>query len=163
TEADIRSAADRELFKVEQAAGIELEARHEFTVASGRVDSVYDRVIVEYKNPKSPADRIGSTLRDPGTAKLLTQIKSRFGDLKKEHGQPIESLFGVGLDGNRVIFVRYRDGNWIEEAPVPLTEISATRLLWALFNLGAGGKPFSATYLARDFGGGSISASSMVR
>src|SRR6185437_8898098 len=132
-------------------------------VASGRVDSVYDRVIVEYKNPKSPADRIGSTLRDPGTAKLLTQIKSRFGDLKKEHGQPIESLFGVGLDGNRVIFVRYRDGNWIEEAPVPLTEISATRLLWALFNLGAGGKPFSATYLARDFGGGSISASSMVR
>jgi hypothetical protein len=163
TEADIRSVADRELLKVEQAAGIELEARHEFTVASGRVDSVYDRVIIEYKNPASSSDRIGATLRDSGTAKLLAQIKSRFADLKNEHGQPIESLFGVGLDGNRILFVRYRDGAWIEEAPVLVTEASAARLLWALFNLGAGGRPFSATYLARDFGGSSASASSMVR
>jgi hypothetical protein len=163
TEADIRSVADRELLKVEQAAGIELEARHEFTVASGRVDSVYDRVLIEYKNPASPSDHIGATLHDRGTAKLLAQIKSRFSDLKKEHGQPIESLFGVGLDGNRILFVRCRDGNWIEEAPVKVAESSATRLLWALFNLGSGGRPFSATYLARDFGGSSASAGGMVR
>lgn len=163
TEADIRSAADRELLKVEQAAGIALEARHEFTVASGRVDSVYDRVILEYKNPASTADRIGSSLQDPGTSRLLTQIKSRFADLKNEHGQPIESLFGVGLDGNRILFVRYRDGKWLEEAPVALTPASATRLLWALFNLGAGGRPFSAAYLARDFGGTSAAAGEMVR
>src|ERR1700722_1668339 len=91
TEADIRSAADRELFKVEQVAGIALEARHEFTVASGRVDSVYDRVIVEYKNPASKTDCIGAALTDRGTAKILAQIKSRFADLEKEHGQPIES------------------------------------------------------------------------
>ncbi len=163
TEADIRAIAVRELLKVEQAAGIELEARNEFTVASGRIDSVYDRVILEYKNPASPSERIGATLRDSGTIKLLAQIKSRFSDLQVEHGQPIESLFGVGLDGKRIIFVRYRDGKWIEEAPVLVTEASATRLLWALFNLGAGGRPFSATYLARDFGGSSTSAGVMVR
>lgn len=163
TEADIRSAADRELLKVEQVAGIKLEARHEFTVASGRVDSVYDRVIVEYKNPASTSDRIGPTLQDSGSAKLLAQIKSRFADLKNEHGQPIDSLFGVGLDGKRILFVRFRDGTWIEEAPVLITAASVTRLLWALFNLGAGGRPFSATYLARDFGGSSASAGGMVR
>ena len=163
TEADIRSAADRELLKVEQVAGITLEARHEFTVASGRVDSVYDRVIVEYKNPASVSERIGPTLQDSGTAKLLAQVKSRFADLKNEHGQPIDSLFGVGLDGNRILFVRYREGTWIEEAPVPVTAASITRLLWALFNLGAGGRPFSGTYLARDFGGSSASAGGMVR
>ncbi|WP_374576435.1 N-6 DNA methylase [Phenylobacterium sp.] len=163
TEADIRSAADRELLKVEEAADIKLEARHEFTVASGRVDSVYDRVIVEYKNPASASDRIGKTLEDGGTSKLLAQIKSRFADLNAEHGQPIDSLFGVGLDGNRILFVRYRDGAWITEAPVPLTPASATRLLWALFNLGSGGRPFSAAYLARDFGGSSPAAGGMVR
>lgn len=163
TEADIRSAADRELLKVEQVAGITLEARHEFTVASGRVDSVYDRVIVEYKNPASASDRIGPTLQDSGSAKLLAQIKSRFADLKNEHSQPIDSLFGVGLDGKRILFVRFRDGMWIEEAPVLITAASVTRLLWALFNLGAGGRPFSATYLARDFGGSSASAGGMVR
>jgi SAM-dependent methyltransferase len=163
TEADIRSAADRELLKVEQAAGIRLEARHEFTVASGRVDSVYDRVIVEYKNPASASDRIGATLQDAGTNKLLEQIKSRFADLNAEHGQPVESLFGVGLDGNRILFVRHRDGTWVAEAPVPLTAASAARLLWALFNLGAGGRPFSANYLAQDFGGSSPAAGGMVR
>jgi hypothetical protein len=163
TEADIRAIAVRELLKVEQAAGIELEARNEFTVASGRIDSVYDRVILEYKNPASPSERIGASLHDSGTIKLLAQIKSRFSDLQLEHGQPIESLFGVGLDGKRIIFVRYRDGIWIEEAPVLVTEASATRLLWALFNLGSGGRPFSATYLARDFGGSSTSAGGMVR
>jgi hypothetical protein len=163
TEADIRSAADRQLLMVEQMAGITLEARHEFTVASGRVDSVYDRVIVEYKNPASKTDCIGATLTDRGTAKILVQIKNRFGDLEKEHGQPIESLFGVGLDGRRIVFIRFRDGSWLEEAPVPLTPASASRLLWALFNLGVGGRPFSAAYLARDFGGGSKSAGEMVR
>ena len=163
TEADIRSAADRELLKVEQAAGITLEARHEFTVASGRVDSVYDRVIVEYKNPASKTESIGVALTDGGTKKIVAQIKSRFADLEKEHGQPIESLFGVGIDGRRIVFLRYRDDAWLEEAPVALTPASASRLLWALFNLGVGGRPFSAAYLARDFGGSSNSAGEMVR
>ena len=163
TEADIRSAADRELLKVEQMAGITLEARHEFTVASGRVDSVYDRVIVEYKNPASKTESIGASLTDRGTAKILAQIKSRFADLEKEHGQPIESLFGVGIDGRRIVFIRFRAGAWLEEAPVLLTPASASRLLWALFNLGVGGRPFSAAYLARDFGGSSNSAGETVR
>ena len=163
TEADIRSAADRELLKVEQMAGITLEARHEFTVASGRVDSVYDRVIVEYKNPASKTESIGASLTDRGTAKILAQIKSRFADLEKEHGQPTESLFGVGIDGRRIVFIRFREGAWLEEAPVALTPASASRLLWALFNLGVGGRPFSAAYLARDFGGSSNSAGETVR
>ncbi len=76
TEADIRSATDRLLATVESAAGIHLDPRHEFTVASGRIDSVYDRVIVEYKNPNRGADRIGSTLDAGGSRRLLNQIKS---------------------------------------------------------------------------------------
>lgn len=163
TEADIRSVADRELARVETEAGIKFEARHEFTVASGRIDSVYDRVIIEFKNPASASDRIGASLGDGGTQRVIAQIKSRFADLEAEHGQDIETLFGVGLDGHRIVFVRYRSGSWLEEAPTALTPASAARLLWALFNLGAGGRPFSATYLARDFGGSSPSAGSMVR
>lgn len=40
-EEEIRIAAERQLAHIEKAAGITLEGRHEFTVASGRVDSVY--------------------------------------------------------------------------------------------------------------------------
>jgi hypothetical protein len=162
TEADIRSAIDRELMRFEQTAGVRLEARHEFTVASGRVDSVYDRVIIEYKNPASKSERIGSNLTDSGTAKLISQIKSRFGDFSNDHGQSQESLFGVGIDGQSILFVRYREGQWLEERPVPITPASVSRLLWALCNLGIGGRPFSAECLARDFGGRSEAASSMV-
>jgi|SRR5208337_94338 len=105
TEADIRSVADRELGSIEKIAGISLKARHEFTVASGRIDSVYERVIIEYKNPNSPSDRIGPNLKSSGSAKLLRQLKSRFADLESDLGQPISSLFGCRF-GWQAIYLR---------------------------------------------------------
>src|SRR5207245_5844820 len=36
--------------------------------------------------------------------------------------------------------------------PVEVNRFSAERFLWALFNLGQSGKPFSPEYLAADFG-----------
>ena len=66
-EEEIRIACERELESVQAAAGIKLEGKHEFTVASGFVDCVYDRVIIEYKNPSSTSARIGATLDSPGT------------------------------------------------------------------------------------------------
>jgi hypothetical protein len=51
TEEDVKIATENVLALFRSEAGITLEGKHEFTVASGRVDSVYDRVIVEYKNP----------------------------------------------------------------------------------------------------------------
>src|SRR5208337_3621874 len=43
----------------------------------------------------------------------------------------------VGLDGKRFIFVRFRDKAWAAEEPVEISPESATRFLWALFNLEA--------------------------
>jgi hypothetical protein len=59
-EEEIRIASEHELAFLQEAAKIKLEGKHEYTVASGFVDSVYDRVIIEYKNPNSPSARIGS-------------------------------------------------------------------------------------------------------
>ena len=151
-EEEIRIEAERQLAFIEKEAGVKLEGRHEFTVASGRVDSVYQRVIIEYKNPSSPSDRIGPKPDSPGTKKVVGQIKKRFYDLGREHGQPLNSLFGVGLDGNHFVFVRFRDDKWQVQDPVEVNKVSAERFLWALFNLGQKGKPFSPAYLAGDFG-----------
>ena len=96
-EEEIRIEAEKQLAFIQKEAGIKLEGKHEFTVASGRVDSVYDRVIIEYKNPSSPAARIGPKADSPGTKKVVEQIKKRFYDLRQEHGQALNSLFGVGL------------------------------------------------------------------
>jgi hypothetical protein len=151
-EEEIRIASERELGSIQAAAGIKLEGRHEFTVASGFVDSVYDRVLIEYKNPSSASAKIGPSLDSPGTKKVVEQIKSRFTDMRSQHSQPLNSLFGVGLDGRYFVFVRFRDGGWHVQEPMPVTQYSAEKFLWALFNLGTKGKPFTPTELARDFG-----------
>jgi hypothetical protein len=131
-EEEIRIASEQELAFLQEAAKIKLEGKHEFTVASGFVDSVYDRVIIEYKNPSNPSARIGASLDSPGTKKVIEQIKSRFADLKAEHGQPLNSLFGVGLDGRYFVFVRFRDNHWYIQEPVPVTPYSAERFLRAV-------------------------------
>ena len=162
-EEEIRIASERELGAIQAAAGIKLEGKHEFTVASGFVDSVYDRVLIEYKNPSSQSAKIGPTLDSPGTRKVVEQIKSRFNDMRAQHSQPLNSLFGVGLDGRYFVFVRFRDGEWHVQEPVPVTQYSAEKFLWALFNLGTKGKPFTPTELARDFGADAPLARSAVK
>jgi len=151
-EEEIRIESEKQLAFIQKEAGIKLEGKHEFTVASGRVDSVYDRVIIEYKNPSSAGARIGPNADSPGSKKVVEQIKKRFYDMRTQHGQALNTLFGVGLDGNRFIFVRFRDNKWNIQEPVEVNKHSAERFLWALFNLGTKGKPFSPEYLAGDFG-----------
>jgi hypothetical protein len=162
-EEEIRIAGEKQLALLESQAGITLDGRHEFTVASGRADSVYERVVIEYKNPSSPGSRIGTSLGAPGSRKVVAQIQQRFSDLENEYGHPINSLFGVGLDGKRFIFVRWREKRWEIQEPVEVTAHSAERFLWALFNLGQRGKPFAPEYLARDFGSDAGLARSGVR
>ena len=151
-EEEIRIETEKQLAFIQKEADIELEAEHEFTVASGRIDSVYDRVLIEYKNPASSGARIGPKVDSPGSKKVIDQIKTRFYDMRTQFNQPLNALLGVGLDGNRFIFIRFRDEKWDVEDPVEVNEHSAKRFLWALFNLGVSGKPFSPGYLADDFG-----------
>jgi hypothetical protein len=87
-EEEIRIETEKQLAFIQHAAGIKLEGKHEFTVASGRVDSVYDRVIIEYKNPSSPGARIGPKSDSPGSRKVVEQIKKRFYDMRTQFGQP---------------------------------------------------------------------------
>lgn len=150
-EEEIRIESEKQLAFIQKEAGVKLEGHHEVTVASGRIDSVYSRVIIEYKNPKG-AGKIGPTADSPGSKKVVEQIKKRFYDMRAEHGHEMKSLFGVGLDGNHFIFVRFRDEKWQVQEPVEVNKVSAERFLWALFNLGSKGKAFSPEYLAGDFG-----------
>ncbi len=152
TEEEIRIEAERQLAFIEKEAEVKLHGKHEFTVASGRIDSVYNRVIIEYKNPSDQGARIGPTAESPGSKKVVDQIKKRFYDMRTEHGQAFNTLFGVGLDGNYFIFVRFRDDKWHVQAPVEVNRYSAERFLWALFNLGTRGRAFLPEYLAGDFG-----------
>jgi hypothetical protein len=150
-EEEIRIAAERGLAFIEREAGIQLEGKHEFTIGTGRADSVYDCVIIEYKNPAS-ADKLSTRSEESGNKKVVEQLKKRFYDMRTELGRPLNTMFGVGSDGNYFIFVRFRDDKWEIQDPVEVNPYSTERFLWALFNLGTRGKAFSPEYLAGDFG-----------
>ncbi len=149
-EEEIRIEVEKQLAFVQKEAGVKLQGKHEFTVASGRVDSVYDRVIIEYKNPASAGARIGPSPNSPGAKKVVEQIKSRFYDLRSK--ETLNTLFGVGCDGNHFIFVRYYLDKWHVEEPVEVNKYSAERFISVLFSFGRGAKRFEPEYLAGDFG-----------
>jgi hypothetical protein len=151
-EEEIRIEVEKQLAFVQKEAGVKLQGKHEFTVASGRVDSVYNAVIIEYKNPSSPGARIGPCANSPGAKKIVEQIKSRFYDMRSK--ATLNTLFGAGCDGKHFVFVRFYNDKWQVQEPVEVNKHSAERFLWALFNLGTKGKRFEPDYLAGDFGSG---------
>ncbi|MCK6485058.1 MAG: N-6 DNA methylase [Phycisphaerae bacterium] len=157
-EEEIRIEVEKQLAFVQKEAGVKLQGKHEFTVASGRADSVYNCVIIEYKNPSSSGARIGPGANSPGAKKVVEQIKKRFYDMRP--GKNLNTLFGVGCDGNHFVFVRFYNDKWQVQDPVEVNKHSVERFLWALFNLGESGRRFEPDYLAGDFGSaeGSVAA-----
>lgn len=129
-------------------AQIKLEGHHNITIATGRPDSLYGSVIVEYKEPG-----VLSSNRDAaGNRKVIEQLKQRFYDLRREEGRKWSTMFGAGTDGKYFIFLRFRDEKWTDQEPIPVDRYSTERFLWALYNLGQKGKPYQPEYLHGDFG-----------
>ena len=140
-------------------AQINLEGRHNITIATGRPDSVYGSVIVEYKKPGTLSSR-----KDASANKaLIAQLKQRFYDMNREENRQWNSMLGVGTDGRYFIFLRFRDDKWTDQEPLEVNRYSTERFLWALYNLGQKGKPYQPEYLHGDFGSGSLVAQEGVR
>ena len=129
-------------------AQVKLEGHHNVTVATGRPDSVYGSVIIEYKDPDTL-----STKKDAAPNKaVIEQLKKRFYDMRREENRQWPSMFGVGTDGKYFIFLRFRDDKWTDQEPLEVNRYSTERFLWALYNLGQKGKPYQPEYLHGDFG-----------
>jgi SAM-dependent methyltransferase len=140
-------------------AKITLEGHHNVTIATGRPDSVYGSVIVEYKDPGTLSPKKDARPnRD-----VVDQLKKRFYDVNREEHRNWNSMFGVGTDGKYLIFLRFRDDKWTDQEPLEVDRHSTERFLWALYNLGQKGKPYQPEYLHGDFGSESPIAHEGVR
>jgi SAM-dependent methyltransferase len=159
SELDLQIEAAGALKEFARRAQITLEGHHNVTIATGRPDSVYSRVIVEYKDPGT----LSANKDSAANQKLINQLRERFYDLRREQHQNWNSLFGVGTDGKYFIFLRFRDDKWTDQEPLPVDSHSAERFLWALYNLGQKGKPYQPEYLHGDFGSESNIAQEGVR
>jgi len=160
SEMDLQIEVAHALKDFAKRAQITLEGgHHNVTIATGRPDSVYGSVIIEYKDPKYLSPKKDAA---PNKA-LIDQLKKRFYDMRREENRDWNSMFGVGTDGNYFIFLRFRDDKWTDQEPLPVDRYSTERFLWALYNLGQKGKPYQPEYLHGDFGSDSPVAQEGVR
>lgn len=101
TEEDFRIDAVTAIRDVARRYGLELELRAERTIASGRADTVYNRVVIEFE-PRS----MRSLLTHTATAHAVQQTKDYMTGLSDELGTSLENLSGIAFDGSWYMFVR---------------------------------------------------------
>ena len=162
-EEEIRTEVERQLALVAKEAGINLRGKHEFTIGTGRVDSVYGCVIIEYKNPNDTSSKLSADIEDRGNQEVIRQIKNRFLDFEKEQNRKLDSMLGIGCDGNYFIFVKYYKNKWYIKEPFEIDQRSVERFIWALINMGKKGKAYTPDNLAEDFGSEAVLAKDGLR
>ena len=151
SEEDIRHECNKLIDEFIKKAGLTVKGRHEYGLAGGRIDSKYGGVVIEYKDPGG-AGRITEDKNAPGAKAVVEQLNKRFRDFQAEEHVGMERIFGVGCDGNTIVFVRKRGAKLDAEDPQPVTPHTVQRLLRAIVSLGAQGLSFTPENLAADFG-----------
>src|SRR6266568_1958283 len=80
SEMDLQLEVAGALKEFARRAQITLEGHHNVTIATGRPDSVYGSVIVEYKDPNT----LSPTKDAAPNQKVIEQLKRRFYDMNRE-------------------------------------------------------------------------------
>lgn len=148
SEANVRIGFSELISQFIKKSRIELEGDHEHSVPSGRIDSKYGGVIIEYK-------KAGTITEDycKNTQTVINQLKKRFKDFKESKKADPEKIFGVGTDASTFIFVRNRNGKVTVSEPVDTNPSVVEKFLRALVASGAIGRSLTPENLAEDFGG----------
>jgi len=150
SEEDVRAGISRLLDDFIELAELSVDKGHEYGVGSRRLDSKYSWVFIEYKASRGSA-AITENLNAPGTQAVIKQIRSGFDSLRKKEKADPKKLFGVGTDGDTLVFGEYQGRELIIDV-LPTTPYSVSRLLRAFVSIGARGRAFTPNRLAEDFG-----------
>ncbi len=145
TEADFRRVIDPLLDKFCGEISLNPLAHAEYTLATGRADAVFNRLIIEYERPGVLKKASGKA-----TKRAVQQVKNYMSGLAKKERRQMDRLAGVVFDGHFFIFVRYINGQWREEAPVEVNQCSLERFLSWLAGLSSG-IALTSENLNRDF------------
>lgn len=156
TEADFRREAARILEEAGAVANLTIVPRDEFSVARGRVDSVYNRLVLEYKRP--------GTLKADNTKNqaVIQQVKDYILDVAKREKREAQRLAGVATDGHFLLFVRRVGEGWSVDDPAPVHAASVEHFLRLLFSLSVGAALVPEN-LVEDFGPKTLRAQRAVR
>jgi len=152
-EADLVAEVEDVLKRFKESFGLTLDLSRERILVNGRADALYNRFVIEYEPP-------GSLRKDSDWRKnqhAIGQVKQYIEEMAKVDRQRQERLAGVALDGSFYIFVRYRDGHWRVDDPIPVNTASTQTFLRYLLSLSTE-LPLTPENLVRGFGENSEAA-----
>jgi type I restriction-modification system DNA methylase subunit len=144
TEDELKIEFEKLLEPVCKELSINFETRYGRTIIKGRPDAVHGRVIIEYEAPKSFSSKRKIEHAYNQLINYLSE-ESKKTDLNK--------LAGIGFDGEKIFFVKHRQGKWIKEpkegAYLFNQETAKTFLIYlrSLYRL-----PLTAENLTQKFG-----------
>lgn len=156
-EADLVAEVERIIEKFARNFDVDLKLSRERTLVNGRADAVYNRFVIEYEPP-------GSLRKNPDyghNVHAVGQVKQYMDGLERLDRQRKERLAGVVLDGSFYIFVRFRDGHWRVDDPLPVNAHSTQTFLRYLLSLSTE-LALTPENLERDFGENSNVARAVV-
>lgn len=158
-EAAFKDEAEDALDRAARAlGGTPLEKRVEMTLATGRADAVFNRLVVEWE----PPGRLSAAEKHTGNRHAIGQVRRYVDGLAQRERRAVERLAGVACDGHFMIFARYRAGRWIVDEPVPVDEHSAGQLLTSLISAQTA-RALTADNLLGDFKGSTLLARQLTR
>jgi hypothetical protein len=134
TEADFRREAARVFEETASAVGLTIAPRDEYHVARGKVDSLYNRLVLEYKKPGLLRPTNGMS----PNRKAIEQVKDYIIDVGVRERREAQRLAGVITDGFHLIFVRRVGEGWSVDEAVSVNQASTELLLRLLFSLSTG-------------------------
>ena len=158
TEAEFRQPVEQLLDEFADEVDVPLRTHHEYTLATGRADTVYNRLVIEYKRPS----HLRESPRNRNNVAAVEQIKGYIEDIEKAQRIKEGRLLGVVTDGRWMIYCRHIARRWRIEAPVPVDAESVGRLLTLLVRLQAGAAMVPSN-LIEDFGSETLTAQRATR
>lgn len=135
------------------ALDIPLLIKEERTLATGRADATYNRMVIEYEAP----GRLRDNLEHRPTAHAVQQAKDYVEGVAQQERQQVHRLIGVVIDGRYFIYVRKIENHWADPEIEPVNEQSVARFLRMLVSL-TSGKALLPDNLVQDFGSNTICA-----
>jgi hypothetical protein len=161
-EREFQTRADRLLQGFAERVEVNLLFREEYTLATGRADAVYNRLVIEYENPRAGVGTLRPDIRHRPTAHAVQQAKDYIEGVAKRERHDKERLLGVAFDGHYLIFVRFREGAWHVEPALEWNQRAAARLLRSVVSLSSG-RALIPENLVEDFGARNIYSQRVTR
>ena len=106
TEEDLRIGFEKLLEPIRSELNLKSIPKYEKFIYSGRPDAVHGQIIIEYKPSKSFSSKKNV---DHAYKQLVNYLSNEAKETK------LTQLVGAGFDGEKIFFVKNREGKWIKE------------------------------------------------